>query len=132
LTIGQVAAQSGVPSSTIRYYEQIGLLPAPERAQGQRRYTNSIMQQLGVIRLAQKAGFTIAEIQQLLHGFRADAPPPLRWQRLASAKLAEVDEQIRTLQAMKRLLEQNLQCECGTLEECGTRGYEVAESYGVG
>src|SRR3954454_12275921 len=97
-TIGQVAAQSGVPASTIRYYEEIGLLPAPQRANGQRRYADSITQKLGVIRLAQQAGFSIAEIHSLLHNFPQDAPPSERWQRLARQKLDALEEQMHTLQ----------------------------------
>lgn len=123
-TIGQVAAQAGVPASTIRYYERIGLLPAPGRVSGQRRYEDGIAQRLGVIRLAQQAGFSIAEIQSLLHDFPDDASPSERWQRLAHQKLAELDEQMRVLQAMKRLLKQTLQCQCESLEQCATRELE--------
>ena len=46
LSIGDVAAQSGVPASTLRYWEEIGLLPAPERVAGRRRYPNSILRRL--------------------------------------------------------------------------------------
>jgi MerR family redox-sensitive transcriptional activator SoxR len=123
-TIGQVVAQSGVPASTIRYYEQIGLLPAPERFNGRRRYEEGIAQKLDVIRLAQQAGFTIAEIQSLLHDFPEDAPPSARWQRLARRKLEALEEQMRNLQSMKALLEQTLQCQCETLEDCATREYK--------
>jgi MerR family redox-sensitive transcriptional activator SoxR len=130
-TIGQIAAQAGTPASTIRYYEQIGLLPAPGRVNGQRRYEDGIAQKLGVIRMAQQAGFTIAEIQSLLHDFPDDAPPSTRWQRLAQQKLAELDEQMRSLQAMKALLEQTLQCQCETLEECAKREFEYEEMRGA-
>jgi MerR family transcriptional regulator, redox-sensitive transcriptional activator SoxR len=123
-TIGQVVAQSGVPASTIRYYEQIGLLPAPARVNGRRRYEEGIAQKLGVIRLAQQAGFTIAEIQSLLHDFPEDAPPSARWQQLARHKLEALEEQVRSLQFMKALLEQTLQCQCETLEDCATREYK--------
>ena len=109
------------PRSTIRYYEQIGLLPAPGRVNGQRRYDESIAPKLGLIRMAQQAGFTIAEIQSLLYDFPDDAPPSERWQRMANQKLEEIEEQMRSLEAMKSLLEQTLQCQCHTLEECATK-----------
>jgi MerR family transcriptional regulator, redox-sensitive transcriptional activator SoxR len=125
LTIGQVAAQAGVATSTIRYYERIGLLPAPARVSGQRRYDSHITQQLGVIRLAQHAGFSIAEIQALLHDFPADAPPSARWQQLARHKLGELDEQMRRIQAMAALLEQMMLCQCEKLEECGAQGLDI-------
>ncbi len=124
-SIGQVAAQSGIPASTIRYYEQIGLLPAPGRVNGRRLYEESITHKLGVIRLAQQAGFTIAEIQSLLHDFPDDAPPSARWQRLAQRKLEVIEAQMRELQSRKKLLEQTLQCQCETLEDCATREAEA-------
>jgi MerR family redox-sensitive transcriptional activator SoxR len=117
-TIGQVATQADVATSTIRYYEQIGLLPEPERVNGQRRYEEDAVQRLGVIRMGQQAGFTIAEIQSLLNDFPDDAPPSVRWQHMAHKKLAELEEQMRSIQAMKALLEQTLNCQCSTLEEC--------------
>jgi MerR family transcriptional regulator, redox-sensitive transcriptional activator SoxR len=125
LTIGQVAAQAGVATSTIRYYERIGLLPTPPRVSGQRRYAPDIRQQLGVIRLAQHAGFSIAEIQVLLHSFPADAPPSARWQQLAKHKLGELDEQMRRIQAMTALLEQMLLCQCETLEDCAVQAVDA-------
>lgn len=120
LSIGQVAAQSGVAASTIRYYEKIGLLPPPPRISGQRRYQPSVLEMLGVIRLAQQAGLTIAEIQQLLHDFPADVLPAQRWQRMTQHKLPQLDAQMHALQAMKATLVQTLQCECDTLAMCGS------------
>jgi MerR family redox-sensitive transcriptional activator SoxR len=117
--IGEVATRSGVPASTIRYYEQIGLLPAVGRINGRRRYDGEVFRQLGVIRLAQQAGYTIAEIQTLLHDFPAGTPPSERWRLLARQKLVELDELMGNIQAMKALLEETLACECETLEECG-------------
>jgi MerR family redox-sensitive transcriptional activator SoxR len=123
-TIGQVVAESGVPASTIRYYEQIGLLPPAGRVNGRRRYEETISQKLSLIRLAQQAGFTIAEIQSLLHDFPAGTPPSERWQRMAHQKLEELDTMMKNLQAMKAILEHTMQCQCATLEECATREYE--------
>jgi MerR family redox-sensitive transcriptional activator SoxR len=124
-TIGQIAAQAGVAASTIRYYERIGLLPAPKRVSGQRRYGDEITHKLGLIRLAQQAGFSIAEIQTILHDFPAEATPSARWQFSAQQKLAQLEEQMRTLQAMKSLLEEMMKCQCATLDECGARESEL-------
>lgn len=118
--IGEVVNRSGVPASTIRYYEQIGLLPPSGRINGRRYYDASILSRLRIIRLAQQAGYTIEEIQMLVHDFPADAPPSARWQALAQQKLGELDERLRNIQAMKALLEQTLLCQCATLEECAT------------
>lgn len=116
--IGEIATRSGVPTSTIRYYEQIELLPPARRVNGRRRYDEAILQKLSVIRLAQQAGYSIVEIQMLVHDFPADAPPSVRWQALAQQKLDELDKRMRNLQAMKSLLEQTLLCQCVTLEAC--------------
>jgi DNA-binding transcriptional MerR regulator len=52
MTIGELAAESGLPASTIRYWERIGVLPKPPRVSGQRRYTGNAVQRLAVLRLA--------------------------------------------------------------------------------
>jgi MerR family transcriptional regulator, redox-sensitive transcriptional activator SoxR len=117
--IGEIARRAGVAPSTIRFYERIGLLPPSKRVSGKRRYDDAVLQKLALIRLAQQAGFTIAEIQRLLHQFPAETPPPERWQTLAGGKIAELDELIGRLQAMRALLERTQQCCCSTLEECG-------------
>lgn len=118
-TIGDIAQQVGVATSTIRYYERIGLLPPAERVNTKRRYEESMVQKLGVIRLAQQLGFSIDEIQVLLHDFPVDTAPSQRWQALAGSKLAELDAKMAQIQEMKQMLEQTLQhCACATLEEC--------------
>jgi MerR family redox-sensitive transcriptional activator SoxR len=117
--IGDIVKKSGVPASTIRYYEDIELLSPAKRVNGRRRYDDTILQKLNLIRLAQKAGFTIAEIQTLLHDFPEDAPPSTRWQVLAQQKLDELEERLQTIQAMKGILEQTLHCQCDSLEDCG-------------
>jgi len=116
--IGEIARRAGVATSTIRYYERIGLLPPPQRVSGKRCYDTAILQKLAIIRLAQELGLTIAEIQTLLHDFPVDTPPSQRWQSLAGRKIAEVEELIVQMQARKVFLERTLQCQCVTLEDC--------------
>jgi MerR family redox-sensitive transcriptional activator SoxR len=118
LAIGEVARRAGIQPSALRYYESIGLLPAPKRISGRRRYDQRIVQILKVVRLAQSAGFTVAEIQILLHGFAPDTPPAARWQPLARQKLHELDALIARVQQMKRVLETGLNCGCLRLEDC--------------
>ena len=126
-TIGEVATQSGVPASTIRYYEEIELLPPAARVNGRRRYDEAILPKLNIIRLAQQAGFTIAEIQMLVHDFPAGTAPSVRWQVMAQQKLEELDERLKTIQSMKTILEQTLQCQCETLEACGVSDRDSVE-----
>src|SRR5579859_1151813 len=91
MTIGQVAHKAGLNPSAIRYYERIGLLPRPPRTGGQRRYQASVLQKLGIIQMARQAGFTIAEVEMLLHDFPIDTPPSVRRETLANKKLSEID-----------------------------------------
>ncbi len=118
LTIGDIARQAGVRPSTLRYYESIGLLPAPSRVSGRRRYTPDILQRLAVIRLARHAGFSIAQMQTLFHGFPSTTSPAERWQTLASQKLIEVSALIASAQQMQDLLRTLLKCDCCQLEDC--------------
>ena len=123
--IGEVVNRAGVPASTIRYYEDIELLPRAERVNGRRRYDDSVLQKLGMIRLAQKAGFTLAEIQMLLHDFPMETPPSERWQVMAAQKLNELEKQLKTIQEMRTLLGRTLNCQCETMEDCGAGIVEI-------
>src|SRR5215210_3133355 len=76
LTIGEVARRAGVATSSIRYYESIGVLLEPDRLHGQRRYRSHVLGKLGFIGVAQSAGFKLDEINELVHGIDgADAWP---------------------------------------------------------
>ena len=118
LSIGEVAERAGLRTSAIRYYESVGLLPEAERISGRRRYDRDVFPRLALIELAQKAGFTVAEIGTLLHGFSRRTPPGVRWRKLAGRKLEEVEERIRETQAMRLVLLRLLDCECPTFEDC--------------
>jgi MerR family redox-sensitive transcriptional activator SoxR len=122
MSISEVARRAGVRPSTLRYYEGVGLLPAPERTNGRRRYEgvvlSEVLDRLAVVRVAQQAGFTISEIRMLLDGFSEDTPPSELWRALAREKLTEVDALIERALGMKYLLERGLRCECLSLEEC--------------
>lgn len=127
MTIGELAAESGLPASTIRYWEKIGVLPEPARAGGQRRYAADAVQRLAVLRLAQACGFRLDEMRHLLHGFDSGVTPFRRWQELAQRKQQELDEQITRLKAMRRVVDFVLQCQCGDLPECGRIAASVME-----
>ncbi len=119
LTIGEVAQRAGLRTSAIRYYEEIGVLPPPERVYGgHRRYSARVFQQLAFIQLAQQAGFSMTEIQTLVSGFDENAPLAIRWRSLAEQKLAELEELIARAQGMKRILENGIRCQCLDLDEC--------------
>lgn len=128
MTIGELAAESSLPASTIRYWERIGVLPKAMRVSGQRRYPPDAVCCLAVLRLAQSCGFHLDEMRHLLQGFGPGVTPPRRWQELARRKQQELDEQIARLKAMRRLVDRVLQCECVDLQECGRIAASVLES----
>jgi MerR family redox-sensitive transcriptional activator SoxR len=117
-SIGEVARRAGIRTSAIRFYESAGVLPAPARVNGRRRYDAQVLSALTIIQVAQKAGFTMAEIKTLFTGFAPGTPASARWQALAGRKLEEVTAQIEQLHGMQRLLETAMQCGCVDLEEC--------------
>lgn len=118
LTIGEVARRAGVRASALRYYERLGVLEAPRRAAGRRAYGIEIFDTVRIVRLAQAAGFSLAEIRRLLHGFAPSTPASRRWRPLAERKLRDVRAQIERAQRTQRLLEALLSCECGQLADC--------------
>ena len=128
MTIGELAAESGMPASTIRYWERIGVLPKPVRVSGQRRYSPDAVHRLAVVRLAQACGFRLDEMRHLTHGFDPGVKPARRWQELARRKQQELDEQIARLKTMRRLVDRVLQCQCVELPECGRIAASVMES----
>jgi MerR family redox-sensitive transcriptional activator SoxR len=118
MTIGEVARLTELRQSAIRYYESEGLLAAPDRAGGKRRYGPEAVDSVRVIRMARELGFSLDDIRILLNGFSADTAPPVRWQQLATRKLPEVNDLIQRATAMKRLLEKGLRCDCVTVQDC--------------
>ncbi|THA48181.1 MerR family transcriptional regulator [Streptomyces sp. A1136] len=103
MTIGQLSEITGVPASAIRYWERHGLLPAPERRSGQRRYPPEAAQRIVVLRKCQQAGLTLAEIGEL----QEDRP---RRQAMIQAKIAEVEQRMIDLDHAHQLLVHAVQC----------------------
>ena len=118
LRIGQVAERAGVATSTIRFYEAEGLLPRAERSGGCRVYDEQIVERLTIIDLAKRAGFSLAEVKQLVDGFEPVISPGERWRSLAREKIVELDARIAEAVRMKQLLEIVRDCECPTFSDC--------------
>jgi MerR family transcriptional regulator, redox-sensitive transcriptional activator SoxR len=118
LTIGDVAARAGLRPSAIRYYERAGLLTPPNRAAGRRVYDESVFELLALIKLAQDAGFTVAETRMVMHGFERATPPSQRWRSMAQQKLDEIAVRLERAERMRDVLQRLMRCECRTLGEC--------------
>ncbi|MCA1677841.1 MAG: MerR family transcriptional regulator [Actinobacteria bacterium] len=118
LTIGDVAQRAGVTTSSIRYYERIGLLPEPDRQGGQRRYDTDVLGKLGFIGIAQGAGFKLREIKELIKGVDGADGLGGQMRSLSIQKLDEVEALLERTKAMKGWLEVAKECGCATPAEC--------------
>ena len=122
LRSGQVAAAAGVNQQTLRYYERRGLLAEPERTLGGHRvYPSETVTVLRVIKTAQRLGFTLDEVSDLLdagthrHGRRN---PDASLLARASAKLAEVEQKIADLGVIRDTLQAAIDAGCDDLVSC--------------
>jgi MerR family transcriptional regulator, redox-sensitive transcriptional activator SoxR len=120
LLISEVARQIGLKPSAIRYYEQIGILPAPQRSSGQRRYDMATVYRLAIVQRARQMGFTLDEIKQLFFGFRNVTAASERWNKLSQRKLQELEALSAQIKEMQDLLQSMItRCHCSALEQCG-------------
>ena len=116
MRIGEVAARAGIAGSRIRYYEEIGLLPEPERVAGQRRYDDAVLRRLAVIDVAQRAGLALHEIKELVeHG---NDPMSDRLREVAERRLPEIDALIDRAQRVRAWLQTAQGCDCQSIDEC--------------
>lgn len=118
MKIGDVAERLGIPASTIRYYEKVGLIEPQNRVSGRRQFNERAIFTLRFIQFAQVAGFTIAEMRSLLEYYAKDPSPAGMWNAIAAEKRATIRKQIRTLKQMDCILTVLIKCECPTLSEC--------------
>jgi DNA-binding transcriptional MerR regulator len=108
LTIGELARTTGVATSALRYWEELGLLPAPTRVSGQRRYAKSAVDLVGEILILRDAGFTLRELKVIVTE-RTTGEDKV-WRELAQRKLAELDERIAKAQAARTAIIHGLAC----------------------
>jgi MerR family transcriptional regulator, redox-sensitive transcriptional activator SoxR len=118
LGIGEVARETGISVSAIRFYERSGLLPEAERVGGKRRFEADAVRRIGVINIAKQAGFSLEEVRALLDSIERGAPAHEELQALAARKLPEVDALIERAGAMRDWLAVASDCGCESLEDC--------------
>jgi MerR family transcriptional regulator, mercuric resistance operon regulatory protein len=118
LRTGEVAERAGVNVQTLRYYERRGLLAEPIRSTGGHRlYPPDTVALLGVIKAAQRLGFTLVEVAEMIDAGRRRHPAPALRQR-AIDKIAEIDRKIADLAEIKVALTQVVDAECDSLTNC--------------
>jgi DNA-binding transcriptional MerR regulator len=115
LTIGELASRAGIATSALRYYEEIGLLPAPIRLAGQRRYPESAVTLVGIILLLRDVGFSLDEQKALI---ASHAVAPGDWQQLARQKVAQLNDRIAKAQTAREAITQALQCPYDDMVDC--------------
>jgi MerR family transcriptional regulator, redox-sensitive transcriptional activator SoxR len=119
LSIGQVAARSGLARSALRFYEAEGLL-APQRTSGnQRRYERAVLRRIALIQAGRAAGIPLERIRSALDTLPAGRTPTRRdWERLSRAWRSDLDEQIATLRAVRDRLTTCIGCGCLSIDAC--------------
>jgi MerR family redox-sensitive transcriptional activator SoxR len=119
IRIGELSRQTGLRASTLRYYEDLGLMPPPARQGGKRLYGEQALDRVAFIQFARACGFRLDEIAILLRATGDNTPVSARWRRLATTKLRELDELIASAEGMKRFLGSALTCQCVGADACG-------------
>lgn len=131
LPIGELAKRTAVKIPTIRFYEQIGLLPHPPRTQsGQRRYGEPEVDRLNFIRHARELGFEIDAIRELLAMTASPQQSCHQADSIALNHLAEVEHRIASLQALKIELTRMVD-ECGHGRVCDCRIIEALADHSL-
>jgi MerR family redox-sensitive transcriptional activator SoxR len=122
LTVGEVAARSGVAVSTIHFYEAKGLITSVRSAGNQRRFPRSELRRIAVIRVAQRAGISLGEIRNALEGLPATRAVSAKdWARLSKRWKDDLEERIRRLTSLRDQLGDCIGCGCLSLDSCPMR-----------
>ncbi len=120
LTIGVLAARSGVSTPTLRFYESQGLLSSERTAGNQRRYQREMLRRVAVIRAAQVLGLSLGEIRAALKQLPDGRTPDRRdWERLSNSWRQSLESRIRVLERLRDNLTGCIGCGCLSLDRCG-------------
>jgi MerR family redox-sensitive transcriptional activator SoxR len=119
LTVGEVAARTGVAASALRYYEREGLIQARRTPGAQRRYQRDVLRRIAFIRIAQQVGLSLPEIRHALDALPDNrTPTKADWARLSKAWRPRLDEQIDAMVRLRDDLTSCIGCGCLSLRAC--------------
>lgn len=122
LSVGDVARRSGVPVSSLHFYESRGLITSVRTAGNQRRYARDVLRRVAFIRAAQQVGVALEEIRAALDSLPANrAPSRADWQRLSARWRDDLDARIAQLRQLRDTLDGCIGCGCLSLETCRLR-----------
>lgn len=118
-SIGELSKRAGVKIPTIRYYEQMGLIAAPARSEGnQRRYSKEGLNRLSFIRHSRELGFSIDDIRELLDLSQHPEKPCDDAHNMAARRLEDVRSRIAKLRRLERELERISSCDADSIAHC--------------
>jgi DNA-binding transcriptional MerR regulator len=112
LSIGELSARTGVPTTTLRYYDELGLVRPAARAAGRRRYAASAVRDVGLILFFREIGFSLTEIGRFMAGERQYL------REMIDHKLAELAKQQHRIEVARTALEHGRQCPAGDPMRC--------------
>lgn len=119
LTVGELAARSGVAVSTIHFYEAKGLIASVRNAGNQRRFARAELRRVAVVRVAQKAGISLAEIREALATLPTERAVSQRdWERLSRRWSNDLNDRIASLTALRDQLGSCIGCGCLSVKTC--------------
>lgn len=122
LTIGEVSARTGVAVSALRFYEERGLIKSRRNEGNQRRYARDVLRRVSVIKVAQRLGLSLDEIQDAFDALPEDGVARgADWERLSERWRAELDDRIARLMRLRDQLSECIGCGCLSLEMCPLR-----------
>ncbi|HLW26833.1 MAG TPA: redox-sensitive transcriptional activator SoxR [Kiloniellales bacterium] len=127
LTVGELAARSGLPISTLHFYETKGLIESRRTAGNQRRYPRQVLRRVAVIKIAQRTGIPLTEVREALQGLPQERTPTAEdWRRLSARWRADLDARIARLARLRDHLDGCIGCGCLSLDVCPLRNPEDA------
>ncbi len=119
ISIGQLAARTGLAVSAIRYYETQGLVCPERNAGGQRRFLRSDIRRLSFVQIAQQFGFSIGQIRETFEALPdGRTPTKADWTKISRSFREELDERIETLTNLRDKLDGCIGCGCLSLRSC--------------
>jgi MerR family redox-sensitive transcriptional activator SoxR len=119
LTIGELAARSGVASSALRFYEEEGLITSRRTSGNQRRFDRGTLRRIAFIHAAKAAGVPLRQIRAVLATLPRGRTPTRRdWERLSRSWRDDLDQRIATLQALRTRLSTCIGCGCLSIDAC--------------
>lgn len=125
LSIGEVAERSGVPVSTLHFYERKGLIHSQRSTGNHRQYAREVLRRVGVIKVAQRVGIPLSEIGAALSTLPDKRAPTARdWERISKNWQQDLNERIERLSRLRDFLDGCIGCGCLSVEQCPLRNPE--------